>query len=89
MEIDGKNIKMFASEVNPACPLNPRWAAGVISRLGLPLAEISEKLFPLTRCPAVLEAAGYTVKIVADGPDPDTPPNVFLKNINIILPQIS
>ena len=67
MEISGRHIKIRASEVDDAaCPTKPKWAASQLEQFGLPLAQEIPRLAPFTRCPSVLELAGFTVEIVSD-----------------------
>ncbi len=67
MEIEGTHVKLHRSEIRDgASPLNPTWAANQISRLGLEKAVQSWQLARYTKCPEVLQAAGYSVEIIND-----------------------
>jgi len=67
MEISGQHITLRESEIkDSACPLDPKWAAGLIRRLGLDAALESKRVSRYVTCPTVLEAAGYSVEVVPD-----------------------
>ena len=76
MKLDGENITLTESEVSKsACPLDPRWAAGFLRRLGIDACAESAKISRYLSCPSVLEAAGYTVTVLPDpeaASEPDT-----------------
>jgi len=71
MGMDGKvkviGMTVVATEdaLAKACPARPKWAAGVVSNLGVEIALESPKLRKIALCPEVLELAGYQLKVVA------------------------
>ena len=73
VEIQGRHIRIRASEIDDAaCPSKPKWAASQIEQFGLALAQQIPRLAPFTRCPTVLELAGFTVEVIPDPPESDS-----------------
>jgi hypothetical protein len=63
VRVEGITVYLKESEVQEAaCPLDTKWAVSQIRMYGAD-ANFKGRLASLSRCPRVLEDAGYQVKI--------------------------
>lgn len=63
MVVIGNTVVLLRDELSPVCVKDPAWAAKLIRLYGVD-AEYRGRLKSLSKCEAVLTAAGYTVRIV-------------------------
>lgn len=62
MRVEGRKVYLKPEEVSTECPVKPAWAARMIEVYG-PDAELRGRLGRFSRCPEVLDLAGYEVEI--------------------------
>jgi hypothetical protein len=65
VKVIGNTVIATEDTLSKVCPARPKWAAGIISNLGLEIALQSPKLRRVALCPEVLQLAGYTLKVVS------------------------
>jgi hypothetical protein len=68
MEIKGSEVYLTEDEVKSAtCPLNVRWAVGMLAVYGLERKFKSELLESAKKCPEVLKKLGFRVRLKETG----------------------
>lgn len=62
MKVERRRVTLNREEVSHECPIKPKWAASMVQIYG-PDADLKGRLGRYSRCPEVLELAGYEVQI--------------------------
>lgn len=62
MRVEGTKVILKPEEVVEECPLRPNWAARMIQIYGAD-SNLKGRLGKFSRCPKVLDLAGYQVEI--------------------------
>jgi len=63
MEVKGQEVYLSEEEIKTAvCPLNVKWATGMLAVYGIEKRFKSDLLESAKRCPEILKKLGYRVK---------------------------